>query len=305
MNRHAQTRNGGWIAPALIILIALLALVAPVTLHFTQKRHNQLPTVDQVSPPGGEYAPGELLAQTIRRIVEHELDSRSGWRPNDFFLWGPAVMADNNAHRQLGIIQAVRESTRVFRDHLTKISNEQYDDNLQSADQLFRNDAEKFWFPSAENRYREGVQRLEQYVAGLKSTPMKSRPINQRNTELIRLFEAWTDLLGDAHARLYDDSAPFFETDDYFYHAQGFAHVMYHFSRAIHREYAAEFDRRTGLDEMLQQVTVALGEAAALKPLIILNGTPDGFFANHRRNLSTYTNEARQKMYSIREELEK
>jgi hypothetical protein len=249
--------------------------------------------------------PGELFAETVRRIVEHELDSRSGWRPNDFFLWGPALMADNNANRQLGIIQAVRESTRIFRDHLTKVSNEQYDDNLQAADQLFRNDAEKFWFPSAENRYREGVERLQRYVAGLKSAPMKSRPINQRNTELIRLFEAWTDLLGDAHARLYDDNAPFFQTDDYFYHAQGFAHAMYHLSRAIHREYSVEIDRRTGLNEMLQQVIVALGEAAALKPLIILNGTPDGFFANHRRNLSTYTNEARQKMYSIREELEK
>jgi primosomal protein N'' len=42
-----------------------------------------------------------------------------------------------------------------------------------------------------------------------------------------------------------------------------------------------------------------------LKPLIVLDGGPDKVFANHRRNLSTYLNEARQKMYSIREELEK
>ena len=42
-----------------------------------------------------------------------------------------------------------------------------------------------------------------------------------------------------------------------------------------------------------------------LKPLIVLDGGPDGLIANHRRNLDVYIVEARQKMYSIREELEK
>lgn len=304
-SRRSLGDAGGWIAPALLTVIVLLLVVVPIVLHVTQIAHNKLATVDEVHPAGGSYEPGELFADTIARVVEHELDSRSGWRPNDFFLWGPAVMADNNAHRQLGIIQAVRESTRVFRDHLTKVSNEKYDDNLQAADQLFRNDAEKFWFPSAENRYREGIKHLRKYIAGLKAPTKTSRLLNQRNVELIRLFQAWTDLLGDAHARLYDENAPFLQTDDYFYHAQGFAHVMYHLTLAIHREYTVELDKRPALKELLEQVAAALQEAALMKPLIVLNGAPDGFFANHRRNLSTYTNEARQKMYSIREELEK
>ena len=50
---------------------------------------------------------------------------------------------------------------------------------------------------------------------------------------------------------------------------------------------------------------MALGKAAVLKPLIVFNGAPDGIFANHRRNLDTYVAEARQKMYSIREELQR
>jgi hypothetical protein len=41
-----------------------------------------------------------------------------------------------------------------------------------------------------------------------------------------------------------------------------------------------------------------------MKPLIVLNGSPDGLLANHRRNLDAYISEARQKMYSIREELQ-
>jgi hypothetical protein len=40
-----------------------------------------------------------------------------------------------------------------------------------------------------------------------------------------------------------------------------------------------------------------------LKPIIVLNGSPAGIFANHRRNLDSYISEARQKMFSIRDEL--
>jgi hypothetical protein len=34
-----------------------------------------------------------------------------------------------------------------------------------------------------------------------------------------------------------------------------------------------------------------------------LNGAPSGIFANHRRNLDSYISEARQKMFSIQDEL--
>jgi len=59
------------------------------------------------------------------------------------------------------------------------------------------------------------------------------------------------------------------------------------------------------MQELFDEASVALHEAALMNPLVILNGSPSGLFANHRRNLDTYITEARQKMYSIREELEK
>ena len=52
---------------------------------------------------------------------------------------------------------AVRETTRVFKDHLTKVSSNQYDQNLVIADTDFRNDAEKWILPSAEGKYDDGV----------------------------------------------------------------------------------------------------------------------------------------------------
>lgn len=292
------------------ILAPLLALVvfaaAPLWLHFGQKRHNQLHfDIEQVFPAGEAFVPGEIFAATLAALLDRELSSPTGWRPNDLIFWGPTLWADNNANRQLGIIQAARESARVFRDHLTKVSATEYDENLVAADTYLRNDEYKWWFPSAEARFGDGVDSLHLYSAGLKTHPPTSKPINRRNVELIRLFQAWTDLLGGAHANLYKDDESFWRTDDHFYHAQGFAHVMYHLTLAVRREYETELRERQSVFDLLDRIARSLGQAAQFKPLIVLDGSPDGLFANHRRNLDAFIVDGRQLLYSVREELEK
>jgi hypothetical protein len=305
MVEETAARGGRWAVVALVVVLALF-VAGPLVLHFGQKRHNVLPfDVATEFPLDKPITGGDVFATTVITLMEHELNSLTGWRPNDFVLWGPRLWADNNANRQLGIIQALRESVRVFKDHLTKVSSNEFDRNLVEADTHFRNDAEKLWLPSAEGKFRDGVRHLRAYGRGLHATPPASRPINQRNIELIRLFQAWSDLLGDAHATLYRSPESAWRTDDDFYHAQGFAHVMHHLVQAVGREYQHEFDNKPVIRTLFEEVAAALGQAATLKPLIVLDGRPAGLFANHRRNLDAYITEARQKMYSIREELEK
>jgi hypothetical protein len=300
-------RNAGRALLLTLLVLAALALAgAPILLHFTQKAHARLP-LDVLAqfPPDGPPTRGEAFATIAAVLIEHELQSPTGWRPNDVLLWGPRVAADNNANRQLGIIQALRESVRVLKDHLTKVSSDEYDQNLVAAETAFRNDPLKLWLPSAESKFSEGAQRLRDYVAGLGATPPRSRPLNGRNTELIRLFHVWTDLLGDAHAQLYRPDVGLLRTDDVFYHSQGVAHVMYHLTRAVMREYRREVEAKPVIGTLLDEIADALGHAAVIKPLIVLDGGPSGIFANHRRNLDAYVTEARQKMISLREELEK
>jgi hypothetical protein len=292
-------------------LLVVLWLAAVAALHFTQIRHNRLPLdLNRQFPVGETPAPGAQLATTIATLMDHELHGGTGWRPNDFFLWGPRVFADNNAHRQLGILQAVRRTMQVMKEHLTKISSDPFDPNLDQADNAFRYDEYRLWLPSAESRYRIGVQRLQDYVNGLKPELQSSKPLVLRHMELLRLFQAWSDMLGDAHANLYRttvDGSPIrpWQNDDYFYHAQGYAHVMAACLRAIQREYARSFADREALGPLVEEVARSLEEAAQLKPFVVLDGRPAGLFANHRRNLDAYIAEARQKIYSIREELEK
>src|ERR1017187_8418270 len=300
------------IAIAVGVLILIGWIGGGLALHFGQIRHNHLDyDIDAHFPANQPFRPGEIFASTLAAIMDHELHSTFGWRPNDFFLWGPKVLADNNSDRQVGIIMAVRETTRIFKDHLTKVSSNQYDPNLVIADTDFRNDAEKWILPSPEGKYDDGVKHLRMYVAGLHTTPPSSRELNTRSVELIRLIQTWTDMLGDAHANLYrstkDDGSPVhsWDCDHYFYHSQGYAHVMYHMMLALEREYAGQIKDDAVLKTLFDDSIDALGKAAVLKPSIVMNGSPDGLFANHRRNLDAYINEARQKMYSIREELER
>jgi len=304
-----MNRNRLLIGAAALLLIWIGGNLA---LHLGQKHHDILNyDIDQVFPPDKPTVPGEIYASTLAAIMDHELHTGFGWRPNDLFFWGPKVGADNNADRQLGIIQAVRETTRIFKDHLTKVSSNQYDPNLVIADTDFRNDALKWILPSPEGKYDDGIEHLRMYVAGLHSTPPSSRPLNTRAVELISLLQTWTDLLGDAHANLYrttkDDGSAVhsWDCDHYFYHAQGYAHVMYHMMQAIEREYKGQLKDDPVLKTLFDDAVDALGKAAVMKPLVVLNGSPDGLFANHRRNLDGYVNEARQKMLSLREELER
>jgi len=297
--------GGSGLVLGMTVVLLLLIVGSFLVLHFGQKQHNHL-VLDLTAtyPADRAVVPGEVFASTAIAIIEHELNGTTGWRPNDFILWGPRLWADNNANRQLGILQALRESLRVFKDHLTKVSSNEFDANLVAADTAVRNDAERLWLPSAESKHREAAQRLKDYIAGLKAEPPRSRVLNLRNVELIRLFQAWTDQLGDAHAILYREQS-MWRTDDDFYRAQGAVHTIHHLIRAIGREYASEFERRLVIPELMAEVDVALARAATLKPIVVFDGGPDGVFANHRRNLDAYISEARQKMYSIREELEK
>jgi len=311
MRRLVLDQRGN--TPLLIAGAVFVAMiVVALALHFTLKRHDHLPfDVDAAFPAEKTLVGGEVFAATAAAVMDHELHSGTGWRPNDFFLWGPSIGPDNKASRQLGIIQAMRESVRVFKDHLTKISSNEYDPNLVAADRLFRNDETKFWLPSAESRFDQGVEALRRYEAGLESTPPTSKPLNRRNVEVIRLFQSWSDLLGDAHGELFKEKEPdgstvsSWDSDDYFYHSQGMAHTIFHLAKAVRREYAIDLVNRPSVTTLLNDVIDALGKAAVMKPFIVLDGSTDGITANHRRNIDVYIVEARQKMYSIREELEK
>lgn len=294
----------GRLGSIVVAAVLLGFLLTPLILHFGQKRHDQL-TVELPLPASPEAPRGAAFATAAAGIMRAELDGFTGWRPNDLPPWGPQIGPDNNASRQLGILQALRETVRVFKDHLTKVSSDEYDANLVQAENMLRNDPEKWAFPSAESRYEKAIERLEAYIEGLKKEPPASRPLNARNVELMRLVQSWTDLLGAAHANLFGNRVGWFQIDDVYYAASGNCHTIAQMIPAIQIEYDRELQSRPILAQLLTESQLPLARCATMKPIVVLNGGDTSVLANHRRNLDAYVAEARQKLYSVREELEK
>src|ERR1700690_835281 len=95
--------NRGKVPLLLTALVVAVLLGGLLALHLGQRRHNVLPfDVDAAFPPEKALVGGEAFAATAAAIMDHELHGGAGWRPNDFFLWGPMIGPDNNASRQLG-----------------------------------------------------------------------------------------------------------------------------------------------------------------------------------------------------------
>jgi len=290
-------------------VLLLLWLAAVVGLHVGQRRHDVLPLdLAGLFPVGQPVPQGAVLATTLATIVDHELHDAFGWRPNDFVLWGPTLWADNNANRQLGIIEAVRVTLAVMMDDLTKAESDPVDANLGHADSAFQTDPRRLWSPNAESSYQSGIQALVLYVRGLGPALGTSKPFTQQHDGLPHLVAAWATLLAKAHVDLYRDDLrerPLrpWETDDVFYRAQGYAHVLAYCTQALEHEYAQRLAKQPALADLFAHAEASLLAAATMKPFVVLDGGPESMIANHRRNLDGVLSDARQTLEAIRDKL--
>jgi hypothetical protein len=149
--------------------------------------------------------------------------------------------------------------------------------------------------PSAESSYSEALKALESYKAKLENG---TAPFFTRTVNLIPLLEAYESLLGSCDDNLVkakeDDGSDvsWFRADDYFYYAQGVASAMQTILQGVAVDFAKVIETRRG-DGVLHHAIEALHHGLEIKPLIILDGAPDGFTANHRSNLAATISHAR------------
>ena len=189
-------------------------------------------TSRRASPPGEPAPPGTAARDHARR--HHAITScrGTGWRPNDFFLWGPTSV--RGQQRQ----PPARHPPGGARDRAGDEGppHQDVERPLRPAissrpTTLFRNDDFRLWLPTAESRYRE-------------RRALAPRLRRRARPELRHLEAAQHAPHGAAaalpsverHARRRArqslpreiDGRPIrpWESDDLFYHAQGYTHVM-------------------------------------------------------------------------------
>jgi hypothetical protein len=240
------------------------------------------------------------------------------WLPNDIF-W-PTALLDNMPNFQLGELEVVRYNVRIIRDNLSRMrTTDKLDPQAEAAFTSLSNDPHKFWFPSAESKWKNGYKNLDAFYQNVTQGKSHFYP---RADNLIELLSQYASLMGGANTRLIlapgdirrtlameeleansqgkemiEIDIPWHKVDNNFYYAQGIAYALYHSFKAIKVDFERVLIDKNSM-KLVDQILENL-KRCDFEPLIVFNGDPDSIFANHSLNLSGVFNDARQKINSL------
>lgn len=259
---------------------------------------------------------GAAFIKTNQILIEQMYEN---WLPNDIF-W-PTVLLDNMPNFQIGTLEVVRYNIRVLRDNLTRMrTTDKLDLYAEAAFTALSNDPYKWWFPSAESKWKLAEKSLGSFYKALLAGKSNFYP---RADNLVELLNQYASLMGGVNTRLINaphdlDSVltldaetekgaqggkmvktdiPWYRVDDNFYYAQGAAYALYESFKAIRIDFISVLKDKNSVklvDKILENLY-----RCHFEPLIVFNGDPGSIFANHSLNLSGVFNDARQKISSL------
>ena len=244
------------------------------------------------TPAAAPQVKGIAFVDAMIKPMEFELQQRRwGWRPNDLVQY-----TDNVNNFQLGLLEATRRSTRMLAERISRTGTTNIlDENLETAMNWFMVKADSYLFPSAEEKYKEGLQELRKYKQRLLRG---EADFYTRADNLIPLVSAFADLLGSCDQNLVKktekNGKPVTSStaDDYFYYAKGAASAILPILEAVAQDFHETLETRRAGD-VLHHAIHSCHEASGLEPLIVLESDMDGLFANHRANMAAYISHAR------------
>ena len=256
---------------------------------------------EEKEPPKPEVE-GARFTRTLIHSLDYELEERRfGWRPNSV-LFGKLHITDNINNLQLGVLETVRVVGLVLKEKISRFGDsDAFDPRIEHALNLLMISAKQFWFPAADEQYRDALKQLSQYQRDLEKGVVHFYP---RSDNFEALILSCKDLLGNCHHNLVkqvetDGSrVSTFDADDYFYYAQGVALAMSQILEATLHDFKEELELIKGT-HLLSEVVTSLSVASVLDPWIVLNGDLNGFLANHRANMAVPMGEALFKLNSI------
>ena len=291
----------------LALIILLIFIAAVMVINSRKPSYHAIQNVDK----------GVRGANFIRVNQALIKEMAGNWLPNDRF-W-PTALLDNMPNFQLGELEVVRYNVRVLRDNLSRMrTTDRLDPQAEAAFTSLSNDPYKWWFPSAESRWKLGHDYLEVYYRNLASGKSHFYP---RADNLIELLNQYLSLMGGVNTRLInaprdiastlaleeqkekgpaakvDIDIPWRLIDDNFYYAQGVAFALYESFRAIRVDFFEVLTDKNSVT-LADKILEILGRCQ-FEPLIVFNGDPGSIFANHSLNLSGLFNDARQKISSL------
>jgi len=243
---------------------------------------------------------------------------RENWLPNDLF-W-PTIFLDNMPNFQVGELEVIRYNIRCLRDNLSRMrTTDKLDPFAELAFTALSNNPYRWWFPSAESKWKEASKNLDLFYQNLIKGKSNFYP---RADNLVEVLSQYTSLMGGVNTRLInaprnmkttlsadeerdineppkmvDIDIPWYTIDDNFYYAQGVAYTLFESFKAIRIDFIDVLTDKNSVklvDKILEDLM-----RCNFEPIFIFNGDPDSIFANHSLNLSGVFNDARQKIDSL------
>jgi hypothetical protein len=309
----SQPKEKRWWLGKLFISLLLLAFIifVGVVMMINSVKPSRIMPIESESD-----VKGAAFIKTNQALIEQ---MQQNWLPNDLF-W-PTVLLDNMPNFQIGELEVVRYNIRVLRDNLSRMrTTDKLDPAAEKAFTSLSNDPYKWWFPSAESKWKEANRGLGAFYENLLSGKSHFYP---RADNLVELLQQYASLMGGANTRLInaphdidsslaveeqgkdssesptmiDINIPWYRIDNNFYYAQGIAYALYESFKAIRIDFIDVLTDKNSLklvDKILEKL-----ERCYFEPLIVFNGDPGSIFANHSLNLSGVFNDARQKTNSL------
>jgi hypothetical protein len=301
-----KKRYGSLVITVLIVLLLFIVVVMVVN-----SRKPGYLTIENVD----RKVKGAYFTKVNQTLLKQMYEN---WLPNDLF-W-PTVILDNMPNFQVGELEVVRYNVRVLRDNLSRMrTTDRLDSYAEAAFTALSNDPYKWWFPSAESKWKLSYNSLESYYQGLLTGKSHFLP---RADNLIELLSQYLSLMGGVNTRLINAprdireaisederkgeskapvmveiDIPWHKIDDNFYYAQGVAYALLESFKAIEIDFQDILKDKNSIP--LVKKIMELLKRCDFEPLIIFNGDPDSMFANHSLNLSGVFNDARQKVSSL------
>jgi hypothetical protein len=293
----------------ILILLAFFLFVVIVMAIHSRKPEPLIVTDADAAVRGARFI------RTNQLLIEQMFRD---WLPNDLF-W-PTLFLDNMPNFQIGELEVVRYNVRVLRDNLTRMrTTDTIDPYAEAAFTALSNDPYKWWFPSAESKWKQAHRSLQTFLKNLSTGKSFFYP---RADNLVELLSQYASLMGGLNTRLVnapgdlkstlvvenlkkgeedmtrvDIDIPWYRIDDSFYYAQGAAYALNESFKAIRVDFIDVLTDKNCLklvDKILENLA-----RCQFEPLIIFNGDPASIFANHSLNLSGVFNDARQKIDSL------
>lgn len=308
MNK-TQKEGKGKYKGAVLVLLAAVIVFSVVVMAVNSRKPGSI-TLGDLDPK----IKGGAFVKTNQELIQQ---MSGNWLANDLF-W-PTALLDNMPNFQIGELEVVRYNVRVLRDNLSRMrTTDKLDPYAEAAFTALSNDPYKWWFPSAESKWKKADQNLELFYKNMQKGGSNFYP---RADNLIELLKQYASLMGGANTRLInapgdvsktldveeskenpenkmvDIDIPWSKIDDNFYYAQGIAYALHESFKAIRVDFMNVLTDKNSLklvDKILENL-----RRCDFEPLLVFNGDPDSIFANHSLNLSGVFNDARQKVDSL------